>query len=452
MVLIDDLYRNTELPSFFYRSLSHGIIFTTAALSRGFLLAFNNLEVNGLPRFLDLLKSRADYMTRQKGLVTVSNHISVIDDPLIWGSLPLTFTMFYGVRNQRWSFGSHDLCFTNTLISHFFTLGQVLPTHRKMHSKHGGLFQPTFTEGVRMLSRIDAGMMAWNPHNRTLYPNAINPAYNSSKPDPERPKWPSSAIDPLSDQSPYAPAYPSYPNDVRAYNAPSRYACNSYSWIHIFPEGFIHQSDPSQRIMRYFKWGVSRLILEPPECPDLVPIFIEGTDQVMHESRTFPRFIPRAGKKVVVTYGAEVDVEAVFGDLRKRWRAICDRENIHKIPSAGSHSLRQTQSNKSQYGKEVASASPSPELSEEQRRRLKIALDNIYLAELGVVNDVLKHDPEVVELRKECTRRVREEVLKVRRSRGYPDEDPKGSLVETWAREGPKREGKMDDDTWVKEA
>lgn len=450
MVLIDDLYRNTELPSFFHRSLSHGVVFTTAAICRGFLLAFNNLEVHGRPRFLDLLKSRADYLTRRKGLVTVSNHISVLDDPLIWGSLPLTFTMFYGAQNQRWTFGSHDLCFTNTILSHFFTLGQVLPTHRKMHSKYGGLFQPTFTEGVRLLSRIDSGMMAWNPLNRTLYPNAINPAYNSSAPDPERPKWPSSAIDPLSDLAPYAPAYPSYPNDVRAYNAPSRYACNSYSWIHIFPEGFIHQSDPSQRIMRYFKWGVSRLILEPPDCPDLVPMYIEGTDEIMHESRTFPRFLPRVGKNVVVTFGAEVDVEAVFGDLRKRWREICDRENMKKIPSASSHSLRQPPP-KLQSGK-APTTSQMPEPSAEERRRQKIALDNIYLAELGIISETLKYDPEVVELRKECTRRVREEVLKVRRSRGYPDEDPKGGLVETWAREGPRREGKMDDETWVKEA
>ena len=158
--------------------------------------------------------------------------------------------------------------------------------------------------------------------------------------------------------------------------------------------------------MRYFKWGVSRLILEPVECPDVVPIFIEGTDQIMHESRTFPRFIPRIGKQVTVTFGEPVNVEAVFGDLRSRWR----------------------------------------ELEHEEKQQLTGRdWDERWLG----LKFILTH--EQVELMKECTRRVREEVLKVRRSRGLKEEDPKCGLVETWVKEGPKREGLMDDGTWVKD-
>ena len=161
--------------------------------------------------------------------------------------------------------------------------------------------------------------------------------------------------------------------------------------------------------MRYFKWGVSRLILEPIECPDVVPMFIEGTDEVMHESRTFPRFIPRIGKSIHVTFGEQVDTGARFGDLRKRWRELADRD-------AKAHGYHEY-----------------PELT------------------VGLVSDTLLHNEEAIELRKECTKRVREEVLKVRRSRGYPDEDPKCGLVETWQREGPKQEGKMDDGSWVRD-
>ena len=48
--------------------------------------------------------------------------------------------------------------------------------------------------------------------------------------------------------------------------------------------------------------------------------------------------------------------------------------------------------------------------------------------------------------------RVREAVLKVRRQRGLPDEDPKVGLMETYRCEGTgKREGKMDDGSWVKD-
>jgi monolysocardiolipin acyltransferase len=395
----NDLYPNPEVPSFFWRSSSHQTIFAVAAISRFFLFAFNKTEVIGLPNFLELLKSRSDYRTRRKGLVTVSNHVSVLDDPLIWGALPLSFSAFHGYMNHRWTFGSHDICFTNLFRSHFFSLGQTLPTHRLAHSQHGGIAQPTMTEGVRLLSKILSRRLSWNPYIKRGLEN----------PDDFSPSWPYDCVDPFSDLAP-APAYPSCLNDQRYYLAPSRYACNSFGWIHIFPEGMIHQ-DPN-RNMRYFKWGVARLILEPRECPDVVPMFIEGTDQIMHESRQFPRFIPRIGKKVTITFGNQVDTEAVFGDLRKRWKEIRDEDYAKSIP--------------------VPDLTYPPEA-------------------VGLLTDTLLHGEEATELRKECTKRLRQEVLKLRQARGYPDEDPKAGLVETWTREGLKREGQKEDGTWVKD-
>ncbi|KIW62910.1 hypothetical protein PV04_09798 [Phialophora macrospora] len=389
------LYPNLEAPSLFWRCASYQTILAVSAFSRFFIYALNRTEVHGLPRFLDLLKSRADYKTRRRGLLTVSNHISVMDEPLIWGVLPLSFAAFHGYMNHRWSFGSHDICFKNAFTSHFFTLGQTLPTHRNAHSPFGGPYQATMTEGVRLLSKISETKLAFCPMD--------NPRFHK---DYTPPRWPRDCVDPFSDISP-PPSYPSRPNDVRWYLSPSRYASNSYSWVHIFPEGMIHQA--ADKTMRYFKWGVARLILEPPECPDVVPMFIEGTDQVMHESRTFPRFIPRVGNKISVAFGKELDVEAVFGDLRKRWRDLAD----------------------------------------EQAR--EAGLSRWDESTLGLVPENLANHPEAVELRKECTKRVRDAVLEVRRSRGLPDEDPKNGVVETWVREGPKREGLMDDGTWVKD-
>jgi monolysocardiolipin acyltransferase len=395
----NDLYSNTEVPSFFWRSSCHQTIFSVAAISRLFLFAFNKTEVHGLPRFLELLKSRSDYKARRRGLVTVSNHVSVIDDPLVWGVLPLSFAAFHGYMNHRWTFGSHDICFTNWFRSQFFTLGQTLPTHRIAHSMHGGIAQPTLTEGVRLLTKISASRPTWNPHVKR----------GLERPEDFHSSWPHDCVDPFSDVAP-PPSYPSSPKDGRYYLAPSRYACNSYSWIHIFPEGMIHQS--GDKTMRYFKWGVARLILEPPECPDVVPMFIEGTDQIMHESRMFPRFIPRIGKKVTVTFGREIDSEGVFGDLRKRWRELRDEDYARSIRNPHA---------------------PYPNEA------------------VGLLTDTLLNGKEVIELRIECTKRLREEVLKVRGSRGYPDEDPKASMVETWKKEGPKREGQMKDKTWVKD-
>lgn len=193
-------------------------------------------------------------------------------------------------------------------------------------------------------------------------------------------------------------------NGQDSFPAPSAYLNRRHSWVHIFPEGKIHQA--SDYWVRYFKWGVARLILESDPCPDVVPMWIEGPDQIMHESRTFPRFVPRVGRRVSVTFGERVDAEAAFGDLRERWRELRRRE---------------------------ARRNPGRHL------------------EVGVLTDELKYGQEAVELRKECTMRMRNEVLKLRRERGWPDEDPKWGFAETVQEEGGKREGQMEDGSWVKD-
>ena len=445
MVLTDTLlnyvYRNVEAPSSAWRMGSSTVLFTIHAVCRAALIGLNRTQVHGLDQFVELLQSRTNEKTRKRGLVTVSNHISVLDDPLIWGALPITFPAEGFLKNYRYSFASHDLCFKGTALSNFFTLGQTLPTHRIKHSIHGGLFQPTFTEAIRLLSRIEANEPRLGTHQGMPpgYPGFLNKDIQAAE---TYSSWPKNAVDPSSPligSGDFPPAYPSYSNDVRVYNAPSRYACNSYSWLHIFPEGFVHQTAVNERYMRYFKWGVSRLILEPPEAPDFVPMFIEGTDLIMHESRTFPRFLPRLGKEVHITFGDRVDVDAVFGDLRKRWREIADRENKLDTPKFLSMNWRNLVDNIGQ-----AMSDPARPASRED-------LDRLYSWDLGNLDEKLKFDPEVVELRKECTRRVRNEVLKLRRARGYDDEDPKYSIAETWKLEGSDREGKQEDDSWLKE-
>ncbi|KAJ5665845.1 uncharacterized protein N7477_008293 [Penicillium maclennaniae] len=366
-----------DSPSFAWRAMSNTTMWGVAGLCRAFLSALSTAEVHGGEAFTALLDSRKDPSQRTKGLITVSNHISVMDDPLIWGLLPMRFW------NQRWSFGSHDICFQGRPLSFFFTMGQVLPTHRLAHSPFGGLGQPAVTQAIRLLSK---GPFPVDHHR--------------AAPELQHFSRRNVCIDPFSD---LPVAYST--NGEDAHMAPSAFACNSHSWVHIFPEGKIHQAP--RKTMRYFKWGVARLILESNECPDVVPMWIEGIDQVMHESREFPRFLPRPGKKIDVTFGAKVDPEAEFGNLRSRWQKL--RAKVEK--------------------------------ADPKSRDLPV----------GVLSEELINNKEAVELRKEVTRRIRNLVLDVRRSRGLPDEDPKEGLVETWLEEGSQREGHMKDDSWVRD-
>ncbi|TKA73564.1 hypothetical protein B0A49_04092 [Cryomyces minteri] len=365
-------------PSLLWRTVSACTCGVAGGLSRVFLFGASKTEVGGLDGFLDTLDQRKDVNGREKGLITVSNHVSVLDDPLIWGVLP--FRYHWNPDNMRWSLGSYDICFQNKILSGFFTFGQVLPTHRSAHSQHGGLFQPTITQAIRLLSS--------GPFTRIPHPaNTTSPSLSS--PD-------------ISD--PFSSGHLTYStNGVDTFPAPSAYANRKHSWVHIFPEGKVHQKE--DKTMRYFKWGVARLILESEPCPDVVPMWIEGPEQIMHEAREWPRFVPRPFRNVSVTFGEKVDMDEIFGDLRARWRGLKQAE-----PAAQ-------------------------------------GLD------MGELTDAMKYGAEAVALRKECTMRVRSEILKVRRKRGLPDEDPKAGLVDTWRVEGGKgkREGKMEDGSWVKD-
>lgn len=152
--------------------------------------------------------------------------------------------------------------------------------------------------------------------------------------------------------------------------------------------------------------------MESEPIPQIIPMFIDGTNRIMHESRTFPRFIPRIGRDVRVVFGEDVDGEAVFGDLRRKWKHLV-------------------------------------ELQKDALRRKGL---DPHL-EMGELTEGLKHHPEVVEMRLEVTKRMRNEILKLRRQLGYPEEDPKNGLVETWEMEGKtgKRQGEMADGSWIKE-
>ncbi|KAK5652537.1 hypothetical protein OQA88_10443 [Cercophora sp. LCS_1] len=313
---------------------------TTGLLSKLFLNTVNTLEIHNLPSFLSLLESRRDPAHRTRGLLTISNHVSVLDDPVIWGGiLPLTTT--FTPTSLRWTLGAADICFKNPALSAFFTAGQVLPTHRSKHSTYGGPFQASITQAIQLLSA----------------PAAAKGLYTTTGKD--------------------------------VYVSPAKWGSNRHAWVHVFPEGLVHQHRDCD--LRYFKWGVARLILESEPAPDVVPMFIEGTQGIMPENRGFPRFLPRVGRRVRVAFGEAVDYERTFGDLRTRWRGLVERRGVGK-------------------------------------------------GELGEVEDErLRFGREAQEIRIECARRIREEIMKVRRGMGFPEGDERFGLAETWREDGEKK-------------
>ncbi|CAP68739.1 uncharacterized protein PODANS_7_7090 [Podospora anserina S mat+] len=385
-----------QMPSLSMRVKSSVIMGITGLISRCFLHGFNTVETHGLAQFRELLDSRADPEKRERGLLTgifspsfilcciniflyFSNHVSVLDDPMVWGLLPLSYA--FNPNNLRWTLGAHDICFKNQLFSSFFTHGQVLPCHRSKHSPHGGLFQPCMTQAIRLLSHPSPSPPA-------------SPYYTTTGTD--------SILSPLT-----------HPQHRR------------YSWVHVFPEGLVHQHPDVD--LRYFKWGVARLILESEPSPDIVPMFIDGTQKCMAEDRGFPKFLPRVGKTVRVTFGGVLDYEATFGDLKARWDELVRRETKkgNTTKTVGwlwkTAVIEQTDDGDGDGQRQVG------ELTSEE----------------------LRNGREAREIRIEVARRMREEILRLRSERGvYKESEESFGRAETWrvdkGEEGKKYRSRVD--------
>ena len=86
---------------------------------------------------------------RPGSLLTVSNHISAVDDPLIWGALLDSRQTCELVRKgqMRWTVGAKELTFTNPFTSWFFERGQVIPIVRG-----DGINQRAMNEAIEILN------------------------------------------------------------------------------------------------------------------------------------------------------------------------------------------------------------------------------------------------------------------------------------------------------------
>ncbi|KAG4305733.1 hypothetical protein PORY_000643 [Pneumocystis oryctolagi] len=132
------------------------------------------------------------------------------------------------------------------------------------------------------------------------------------------------------------------------------------AWIHVFPEGRVQQHP--QHTIHYFRWGISRIILEAAvrsnQLPYVLPIFLRGFDQISPElhpvefqdmqmeknvqlsstsvilQQLFQRFLkqpylflqrfPRFGYKIEAHFGPPIpDAQlATFVDV---WRELCQK-------------------------------------------------------------------------------------------------------------------------------
>ncbi|XP_062113683.1 N-acylphosphatidylethanolamine synthase-like [Humulus lupulus] len=101
--------------------------------------SLNSTSVHNPETLLRLVRSRPPGVP----LITISNHVSVLDDPLLWG-----FRGFPSMDSKlgRWVLAAKDICFTNNLSSYFFRIGKCIPITRG-----GGIYQEHMNEALEKL-------------------------------------------------------------------------------------------------------------------------------------------------------------------------------------------------------------------------------------------------------------------------------------------------------------
>lgn len=181
--------------------------------------------------------------------------------------------------------------------------------------------------------------------------------------------------------------------------------------------------------VRYFKWGVSRIILETAtltgEQPIVVPLFIEGFDQVMHESRTWPRFLPRLFKRVRCTYGQPID-EAAIQPYIERWRVLSE--------AAYKRADRQITTDSEDMPEELMDGSEAEAIRRDLTKVLRDAVGKLrtdagYPAEHPLAHDPVFYDSDEGLKYDELSGIPRPEVFKVR--------PPRRQVKEVYEKEGP---------------
>ncbi|KAL2469151.1 Phospholipid/glycerol acyltransferase family protein [Forsythia ovata] len=90
-----------------------------------FMHGLNRVQIYGAENLHQALLHRPE----NKALITVSNHVAAMDDPLIIASL-LPPSMLLNAHSLRWTLCASDRCFRNPVTSAFFKYVKVLPVSR----------------------------------------------------------------------------------------------------------------------------------------------------------------------------------------------------------------------------------------------------------------------------------------------------------------------------------
>ncbi|XP_052484158.1 N-acylphosphatidylethanolamine synthase isoform X2 [Gossypium raimondii] len=123
------------------RGIPRKLVFlAVGAFAKAVATLLNTTSVHNADTLIRLVRSRLPGIP----LLTVSNHMSTLDDPLLWG-----FKGFPSLDANlaRWVLSAEDICFKNYALTYFFRLGKCIPITRG-----AGIYQEHMNEALQCLN------------------------------------------------------------------------------------------------------------------------------------------------------------------------------------------------------------------------------------------------------------------------------------------------------------
>ncbi|KAG9455546.1 hypothetical protein H6P81_000054 [Aristolochia fimbriata] len=117
------------------------VFMAVGAFARTVTSLLNSTSVHNSETLIRFVRDRPKGMP----LITVSNHMSTLDDPLMWSfkGFPVA-----DAKLARWVLAAEDICFKNPILSYFFRLGKCIPITRG-----GGIYQERMNEALDCLTK-----------------------------------------------------------------------------------------------------------------------------------------------------------------------------------------------------------------------------------------------------------------------------------------------------------
>lgn len=311
----EDFLNDYPRRSWWWNYASHATCLGMILGSKMLLNLLYSPQVNNIDKLEAALKRARE---ENRSLLTVMNHMSVVDDPCFYAMLPMRFHT--DIDTIRWGFGAHNICFSTPSLSLFFNLGRILGTKRFGE----GPFQGSLDAAIRILSPDDTLDLEFSPLTREKdVPNLIQEVNDIAG-------VPTNSVTDLVKK--VRPG----PETTSLLMSKSPFIRTKTSWFHVFPEGFVLQlNEPNQNSMRYFKWGVSRLILESTRAPVVVPVFGYGFEKIAPEDieHGAQRWLPQnLGSDVQITFGDAIP-DSQLQEFRQKWRDLCKKHPNKENPN-----------------------------------------------------------------------------------------------------------------------